>query len=499
VVGIENDSTYKMQDHAMKRREILGYAAASAAALTTAPGRMLGGPSQVAPPDKIGPEGDALKPAAGAYNVRDFGATGDGNRLDTQAINRTIEVCSAAGGGTVLFPAGIYLTGTVHLNSNLTLYLSAGATILGSKNLNDYEDVVDERRSQWSAAFRQWHAALLEGHDLRNVAITGRGVIDGNKVFDPQGEEKMRGPHAILFYQCEGISIQDIFVKDAANYAHRIEGCSSGNMRGVTVTGGWDGVNLWNCKDFIVTDCHFMSGDDCVSGGGWERVVVANCTLNTSCNGVRINGGGSDVAFTNLVIAGPGIYEHRTSGRHDLLAGFWIGGRAVVNLVISNVSVSNARCPLWIVGARNPQEVTRNVSVDNLTATAVGRPQYPTSLIQGNQDNPIESIALNNVTIVSEGGGAKNLIGKPIPATVGGAPMSLPSYGLFCRYIKELDLHNVSFSYSEKDARPALICESVERLELDGVRGQPGTESESWIVLRDIKTLRSRDAEVPSK
>jgi polygalacturonase len=481
----------------MNRREIVGYAAASAAALTIKPSHVLGAPK--------------AKAATGTYNVKDFGATGDGKTLDTQAINKTIEACSTAGGGTVQVSAGVYLTGTVHLKSNINLQLDAGATLLGSKDLKDYDDIFNPERNVPTLnpapgrPIRKegflWHAAVVVGQDLRKVAITGRGTIDGNKVFNAIGEESARGPHAIFFSKCEGILIQDIFVKDASNYAHLMEDCSNGNLRGVTVTGGWDGIDLFNCKDIIITDCHFMTGDDCVAGGGWERLVVANCMLNTACSGVRNYGGGmKNVLFTNLVIAGPGIYEQILQHRHDLLAGFLItSGGVVDNLVISNVSVSNCHCPLWL-GAQNPRAAMRNVSVSNLTATGVGKPGNVASIIQGTKDNPVESISLSNIKIVSEGGGTKDLIDKPFPVTVRDPYMSVPCYGLFCRQIKDLELHNVRFSYAEQEARPALICESVERLELDGVRGQAGTENESSIVLRDIGTLRRyRDAEVSLK
>jgi hypothetical protein len=439
------------------------------------------------------------------YSVKDFGAAGDGKTLDTQAINKTVEACSAVGGGTVLFPAGVYLTGTVHLKSDITMCVGPGATILGSKNLKDYQDVLDPARKLAS----QYHAALLEGHDLRNVAITGRGTIDGNYVFNPQGAENMRGPHAIFFNKCEGISIQDIFVTGASNFAHLLDGCSNVSIRGVTVAGGWDGLHLLNCKNIIVTDCGFQTGDDCIAGGGWERVVVANCTLNTSCNAVRImspmseaidkslgDRGVKNVTFTNLVITGPGIYEHRTTGRHDLRAAFLLFSTIVDNLVISNVSVSKARCPLWLC-VRNPPTAIRNVSISNLIATAVGMPDYEASLIRGLQDNPVESVSLSNISIVSDGDGATDLIGKPLPDTVRDPYIPMSCYGMLCRHVKNLDLHNVRFSYTEKEARPALICESVEQLDLDGVRGQPGTANESPIVLRDIKTLRSRGTEVP--
>lgn len=486
----------------MNRREVLGYAAASAAAYTVAPGHVLAGPDQAPPGHPTGQARDPAKAATGAYNVRDFGATGDGKTLDKQAINKTIEACSAAGGGTVLFPAGVYRTGSVHLKSDLTLSLSAGATILGSENLKDYDDLIGTGKTP------NWHAALIVGQGLHNVAITGRGVVDGNNVFDPEGEEKVRGPMGIFFHKCEGTTIQDITVKNAGNYAHLMDDCFRCYMRGVTVTGPSDAVHMLNCKDFIITDCYFVTGDDCVAGGGLERLVVANCNLNCSCNAVRLSEGSGretidpngikglrNVAFSNLVIWGPGVYELKISGRHDLRSAFNLTGGD--NVTISNVSVSGARSPLWM--NLRPDGVMRNVSINNLTATGVGRPQFPASIIQGLQDNPIESISLSNVTIVSEGGGPKDLLGS-IPFHINAESYySLPTYGLLCRYIRDLDLHNVRFRYSVKEARPALICENIERLELDGVRGQPGTESETSIELRDIKTLRARDSEVLPK
>ena len=483
----------------MNRREVLGYAAASAAAYTIAPRHVLGGPNQAPPGDKTGHAGDPEKAVAGAYNVRDFGAAGDGRTLDTQAIGKAIAACGAAGGGTVLFPAGVYRTGTLHMKSDLTLSLCAGATILGSENLKDYDDIIG-----FGGHNPRWHAALIVGQGLHNVAITGRGVVDGNNVFDPEGEERVRGPMAIFFHKCEGITVQDITVKDAGNYAHLFDDCSRCYVRGVTATNGSDAVHMLNCRDLIITDCNFMTGDDCLAGGGLERVVVANCSLNCSSNAVRLSEGAGNetidpngikglrnVAFTNLVIWGPGVWELKTSGKHDLRAAFNMPGGD--NIVISNVSISGTRCPLWM--NLRAGGTMRNISINNLTATGVGRPQFSASLIQGLPDNPIESISLSNVTIVCEGGGPKDLLGT-IPYHVTQDPFySLPAYGLLCRYVNDLDLHNVRISYAVKDARPALICENIERLELDGVRGQPGTESETSIELRDIKTLRNRDSE----
>lgn len=459
------------------------------------------------PDGKTEQAGKAPKISNGIYNVKEFGAKGDSNTLDTLSINKTIETCSVNGGGTVLFPPGVYRTGTIYLKSNLTIYIEAGATILGSRDMSDYQDVIGKERNRAS----QWNAALLQGHDLQNVAIAGRGTIDGNDVYNPDGEEKMRGPHAIFFNKCEGILIQDIFVRNAGNYAHLMKGCSNGSLRGVTVTGGWDGIDLFDCKNFLITDCQFMTGDDSIAGGGWEKVIVSNCTLNSSCNGYRnYNGGLKNVLFTNLVISGPGAFKHRTHetksreqyltthfdwhGDNDSLSGFWLAGNGVIdNLVISNVSISGVRCPLWIcVQGRN--SAMRNIQISNLTATDVGKPRVA-SLIQGNADKPIENISLTNITILSAGGGTKDMIDKPVPARVGDPIELLPCYGMFCRHIKDLEMRSVRFSSSEKDERPALICDNIGRLELDGVRGQTEPGNGPSVRLLNINDLHSRDVE----
>jgi len=150
--------------------------------------------------------------------VLDYGAAGDGTTLDTAAINQAIAACARAGGGQVLFPPGRYLSGTVHLTNGLTLFLAAGATLCGTTNLALYEQPAAPSFMP-EARYGKWHRALIVGSGLKDVAIMGGGVIDGNKVFDPTGEEHMRGPHAIAFTDCRRVTIRDISIVDAANYA----------------------------------------------------------------------------------------------------------------------------------------------------------------------------------------------------------------------------------------------------------------------------------------
>ncbi len=456
------------------------------------------------------------KPPDGIYNIRNFGVKGDGTTLDSPAINEAIEFCSSNGGGTVLVPPGVYLSGTIHLKSNMVFHIAAGATILGSNNLTDYQGAEDVERKGRS----QWYSALIVGDKISNIEISGHGIVNGNNVFNPDGEEEMRGPHAIFFNKSQDISIRDIYVKDASNYAYIMEGCTNGSLKGVRVTGGWDGIDLFNCKNFRITDCRFETGDDCVAGGGWEKVVVSNCTLNSNCNGMRnYRGGLKDVIFSNILINGPSLFKHRTHetpskredliyhnswhGDYDSLSGFWLaGGGLIENLIISDVTIRDLRCPVWLslqgsFSGQSQVAAIRNVHISNLTATGVGKPNVAT-LIQGSVERPIENILLSNITIQSVSEGTIDMVDNPVPERVGD-PIELPNCsGMYCRYIKDIEMHNIRFSKSEKDERPALICEKIDHLQMDNVRSLNDTDQQA-VLLRDVKTLRKNVSESAEK
>lgn len=147
----------------------------------------------------------AIAVAAGVFNVRDYGVLGDGETLDTPAIQKAIDACATAGGGRVVMPPGKYLSGTVHLKSNVTLFLEAGARLMGTTKLDEYKPPIPPA-SMPEARWGKWHRALILGEGVENIAIAGDGVIDGNKVFDATGEEKMRGPHTFVFVNCRNVT-----------------------------------------------------------------------------------------------------------------------------------------------------------------------------------------------------------------------------------------------------------------------------------------------------
>ena len=266
--------------------------------------------------------------SAGTWNVRDHGAAGDGTADDTASLNKAVAACAEAGGGVVYFPPGRYLTATVHLKSNVTLHLGAGAEVVGHPDPERYQNFAPPAGTPLADRLR-WHRALILGVGVENVAITGPGVVNGNKVFDPRGEERMRGPHTVLLGSCKHVTIRDVSIVDSANYAVMLEFTSHVDVRGVKITGGWDGVHFrgWKdnpCRDVSITGCQFFTGDDCIAGWYWEDTLIADCVINSSCNGIRLIGPAKNLVIHDCLFYGPGKFEHRSSRekmRRNMLAG----------------------------------------------------------------------------------------------------------------------------------------------------------------------------------
>jgi hypothetical protein len=435
--------------------------------------------------------------ATSTFNVRDRGAAGDGKTLDTAAINRTIEVCSAAGGGQVLIPAGRYLTGTIQLKSNVTLLLEAGATIVGTSDLDQYKNFSPPGDTPLADQVR-WHRALILGDGVENVMIAGQGVIDGNKVADPQGEEGMRGPHAVLFGNSRQITLRDVSIRDAANYAVMLELTSDVTIRGVKITGGWDGIHFrgWKdrpCRDIQITDCELSTGDDCIAGWYWEDTLIDRCTINSSCNGLRLIGPAHKLILHDCLFYGPGRYEHRTSRdkhRTNTLAGICLQPGAwgstegtVADVHISDVVMHDVASPLHIAAAnRNRIE---SVTVDRLSATGAYR---AATSIESWADEPVGDVSLRDVSMTFVAGSdeaqAVRTASKP-----GVDVRPLPAWGLFARNVDRLDLDNVRLRLEGRDSRPAFIAENVRRLELD--RLQFPRELVQPIRLRDVRAVQT--------
>lgn len=450
--------------------------------------------------------GSAATSPGREFDIRKHGAVGDGVALDTGAINHAIDTCAQTGGGVVRLPAGRYLSGTVRLQSHVTLQFDAGATLVGTTNLALYQqpnppDFMPEAR--WG----KWHRALLVGENLEDVALTGSGTIDGNKVFDPTGEERMRGPHALVFVNCRGFTIRDVTFVDAANYAVFFQASSQVDIRNVKFIGGWDGVHFrgapgHDCRDVTVTGCEFYTGDDSIAGRYWDNVVIANCLVNSSCNGIRLIGPATRLIVNNCLFYGPGRQPHRTSGekrRTNMLSGIilqpgaWDKTEGLLDdVLLANNTMHHVASPvtLWT----KPGNPVGRVTISGLNATGVYRAAFS---VESWADAPITNVVMRNVSVEFAGGGKAEQATQAVKGP-GVDARPLPAWGLYLRNVERVTLEDVRLSLAADDFRPVVHADGVGQLTLDHFRFQRVPGVSAPLVTTNVSRLITRDTDLPA-
>ena len=412
---------------------------------------------------------------ADQFDLRERGAKADGQTLDTVAIQKAIDDCAEAGGGRVLFPAGRYLSGTIHLRTGVTLHLESGARLIGTTNLNEYRQPAVPGFMP-EARWGKWHRSLILGENVEDIAITGPGIIDGNKVFDPTGEERMRGPHTVVFVNCRRFTLRDVTIVDSANYAVFFQLSDDVEIRNVKFVGGWDGVH-WRgapqrwCQNVNIIGCQFFTGDDAIAGRYWNNTVIQDCLINSSCNGIRLIGPATRLTIANNLFRGPGEQPHRTSGdkrRTNMLSGIilqpgaWDATRGPLDdVLLANNVMQDVASPVTIW--TKPGNTVGKVTVSGLTATGVYRSALS---VESWADAPITNVVLRNVQVEFAGGG-KVWTTNQIVKGPGVDARPLPSWGLYARHVERLTLEDVRLSLAVDDTRPVVHADRVGQLTLD--------------------------------
>jgi hypothetical protein len=446
---------------------------------------------------------NATTSTQGVFNVREFGAKGDGSTLDTAAINKAIDACAGAGGGQVLLAGGRFLSGTIRFRSHVHLFLAAGTTLVGTTNLDLYQAPAIPSHMP-EAKWGKWHRALIVGEGVEDVSISGQGVIDGNKVFDATGEERMRGPHTIVFVGCRRLSIRDISIVDSANYAVFFQVSDDVDFRNVKITGGWDGIHFrgspqrW-CRNVNIIGCLFYTGDDSIAGRYWDNVVIADCMVNSSCNGLRLIGPATGLVVDGCLFYGPGQEPHRSSGRTNMLSGIilqpgaWDKTEGLLdNVLLANNTMRDVASPVT-VWTKTGNPVGR-LTISGLTATGVYRSGFS---FESWSDWPITNVVLRDAHIEFTGGGKAEQANQPVKGP-GVDARPLPSWGIYARGVEQLTVEDVRLSLAKDDLRPVLVADQVKRIGLDGVSFPEIEGVAARLMTTNVGTVKLRNTDFES-
>ena len=424
------------------------------------------------------------------FDVSTFGAISDGESLTTPHLQAAIDACAHAGGGTVIVPAGRYVTGTLWLRSNVTLHLEAGATLLGSQDFDDFPKWF----SQWEGAgVKHARAALVCGEGLENVAITGRGTIDGRgKIWwdsQRQNPGAIRRPHLVRIVDSRNVLVEGVTLRNSPMWTLSPLACDNVTISKVTVINppdspNTDGINPDSCRNVRISDCHVDVGDDCITikAGkeddgrrqlrACENITVTNCTLMAGHGGVvigsEISGGVRNVTISNCVFVGTdrGIRIKARRGR----------GGLVEDVRASNLVMDGVNCPIVVnlfygCGAWGEKRVTdksafpiddgtprfRRLRYSNITARNI---KFAAAYIMGLPEMFVEDLVIENSSFYLD------------PAnTIGGEPAMAPDVGNHCRAgiiarnVDKFSLRHIDVSdqlgpaISVCDARELCLCD----------------------------------------
>ena len=356
--------------------------------------------------------------AESLHDIRDFGAKPGGETLCTTAIQKAVDRCAADGGGTVYFPPGTWLSGTIELKSHVTLRLEAGAVLKGSPKGDDYPEALPKIRSYTDNYVRQ---ALLRGEDLDDVTITGRGTIDGNGDRFFWKDYKGR-PYLIRLVGCRDVLVENVRLQNSAMWMQHYLACDRVRIRGLTVFNhvayNNDGLDIDGCRDVTISDCVIDSDDDalCLKSTldrACENVVITNCVLRSHCNalkcGTESNGGFKNITVTNCTIESP-KHTKNIDGEQRGQAGIVlliVDGGTLERVTISNITIDGVHVPIFLRlgdrarpfvegGPKPPPGMLRNVILSNITATNAGAIGCS---IMGLPGHRVEDVLLSNIKL----------------------------------------------------------------------------------------------------
>jgi len=514
----------------VQRRDLLKFAGSSLG-LAAAPLAAAAASHPATGPDSQGS-------LAGWLNVRNFGAVGDGKMLDTPAINRAIDAVAAAGGGTVFFPAGVYASYSIHLKSNVCLYLDQGATILAAstpfegKTTGGYDEA--EPQGAWEPyqdyGHNHWHNSLIWGELIHDVSILGPGLIWGKGLSRGHDEKALPdttkpgvGNKAIALKNCYNVILRDFSILQGGWFGILATGVDNLTIDNLKIDTNRDGMDIDCCRNVRVSNCTVNSPwDDAICPKSSFALGYARPTENVTITNCYVTG---DFELGSLL---DGTWKRRPPGPKN-----WATGRIKLgtesnggfrNITISNCVFENCRgfaletvdgalceditftdiamrgvgyAPLFLrLGTRmrgpqgTPVGTLKRVILSNIVSSGAG---IIPSILSGVPGHDIEDIKISDVYFEQIGGGSAALAAIEPPLKENAYPEpnmfgDLPASGIFIRHVRNLEVSNVKIATVQADARPAFWLADVDGADFFRVRVPDGVPA---FDLRRVKNFRS--------
>ncbi len=477
------------------------------------------------------------------WDVRNFGAAGDGKTLDTPAINRAIEEAASSGGGTVYFPAGNYLCYSIHLKSKVALFIEQGATIVAADPASDASRSYNpaESNKPWEDyqdyGHNHWHNSLIWGEGLSDVSICGPGLIWGKGLSrgwgaGPVAEQPGVANKAIALKNCRNVLLRDFSILHGGHFGILATGVDNLTIDNLKIDTNRDGMDVDCCRNVRISNCSVNSPWDdgiCLKSSfalgyarATEMVTITNCLLSGSfeegallegtfkrfANDVKVprtgrikfgtesNGGFKNITIANCVFDG-------CRG----LAIESVDGAVIEDVTCTNISMRDAiEAPIFIrLGARmrGPSGVAvgtiRRLILSNITVLSAPNSARVASIVAGIPGHPIEDLKISDVVVAHAGGGTRSDAQRAIPEEQKKYPEptmfgTTPAHGFFIRHVRGLEMEGINIEHSSPEARPAFVLDDVEAADFGRIKAatDAGVPTFSLNQVRDFSVVRSK-------
>lgn len=476
------------------------------------------------------------------FDVREYGAKGDGKSVDTPAINHAIEAAAGAGGGTVVFPVGTYLCYSIRLKSKVSLELGMGCTILAADasptNQTEQYDLA-ESNQPWEAyqdyGHNHWRNSLIWGENLEDVVIQGQGLIWGKGLSRGEGAGPVAevagvANKAIALKNCRNILLRDFSILHGGHFGILATGVSNLTVDNLKIDTQRDGIDVDCCRNVRISNCTVNSPWDdaiCLKSSfalGYacdtEMVTISNCMVSGSYQegavldgsfkrfppnsdvdrngrikfGTESNGGFKNITITNCVFDGCfGV------------AILSVDGAQIEDVTISNITMrGTVASPIFLrLGSRMrgpsgvPVGSIRRVNISNVVSSS-GTSQI-CSMIAGIPGHPVEDVKISNILIQHPGGGTRKdaaleLAEKekeyPEPTMFG----TTPAHAFFIRHARGVEISDFKVLTENKEERPCFILQDVDGAEFFNVKFPSGQQPPRFVLVdvRNFSVQRSR-------